>query len=188
VPTDIDEAKEANNWRCLLLLPVFDTLCTYLEPQDLLAIRRTTKELGALYSSICESQFNVNRLLKRFVADPVALRSKLATHDALISGSVALQLFERVVWSDSDLDIYIEYKSNNIASLALHDHFTMFEGYAVTKFLNGQPHYEETGNTFIVRVSRTNVHNCFALILKGGYPDESKRKRRGGASTNYQYR
>jgi hypothetical protein len=33
----------------------------------------------------------------------------MGKHDALISGSIALQFFERVVWRESDLDIYVQY-------------------------------------------------------------------------------
>ena len=32
----------------------------------------------------------------------------MAKYDALISGSFALQFFERVTWPDSDLDIFVE--------------------------------------------------------------------------------
>ena len=32
----------------------------------------------------------------------------MATHDALISGSFAIQFFERVNWNESDLDIFVE--------------------------------------------------------------------------------
>jgi hypothetical protein len=165
VPMDINHSNEATKWQCLLLFPVFDTLCTYLEPPDLLAIRRTTKEFAALYSYVGASQFKINLLLKRFVEDPIALRSTLATHDALISGSAALQLFERVVWSDSDLDIYVENDENNTALLTLRDYFIKSEGYTV-KIVDTQITYDDTRNGTINKVSRVNEQTRVVLILK----------------------
>jgi hypothetical protein len=162
---DVNHLNEATKWQCLLLFPVFDTLCTYLEPPDLLAIRRTTKEFAALYSSAGASQFKINLLLKRFVKDPIALRSTLATHHALISGSAALQLFERVVWSDSDLDIYVENDENNTALLTLCDYFIRSEGYAV-KIVDTQITYDDMRNGTINKVSRVNEQTHVVLILK----------------------
>ena len=36
----------------------------------------------------------------------------MGTHNALISGSFAVQFFEGVTWSQSDLDIFVEYGSD----------------------------------------------------------------------------
>ena len=32
----------------------------------------------------------------------------MGKNDALISGGIALQYFERVVWKESDLDVYVQ--------------------------------------------------------------------------------
>lgn len=40
--------------------------------------------------------------------DPVEFRSQMSRHGAIISGSFALQFFERTMWPDADLDIWIE--------------------------------------------------------------------------------
>ncbi|KAF4630958.1 hypothetical protein G7Y89_g7175 [Cudoniella acicularis] len=86
---------------------IFDNICRHMDPQGILSLRQTTKQLSGLFDSLFKTQWNVNRSLKRFVDNPVGLRSMLARHNALISGSFALQFFERVVWDDSDLDIYV---------------------------------------------------------------------------------
>ncbi|EPE34587.1 hypothetical protein GLAREA_10281 [Glarea lozoyensis ATCC 20868] len=124
----------SSKWRCLLLLLIFDTLCAYLEPREILSLRATAKEFTVLYPSICFSQFNIKRLIRRFVQDPVALRSKLGQYNALISGSTALQLFERVVWRDSDLDIYVKREDEEDVQsvVALREHLINFEGYTVS--------------------------------------------------------
>lgn len=61
-----------------------------------------------MYQSLISAQWNVDRGLKRFVQDPKGLRSHMGIHNALISGSFAVQFFERVVWKDSDMDIFVE--------------------------------------------------------------------------------
>ena len=50
----------------------------------------------------------MDRVLGRFVKKPSELRAQLGQCNALISGCVALQFFERVTWKESDLDIFIE--------------------------------------------------------------------------------
>ncbi|EPE34585.1 hypothetical protein GLAREA_10279 [Glarea lozoyensis ATCC 20868] len=119
---------ETPSWHCLLLLPIFDTLCSFLEPRDLISFFGTTKACRDLYPTLLTSQFNINRLLKRFVKTPVALRSELAKHNAVISGSTALQLFERVTWRKSDLDIYVE-RDDGTAVSALGTYLTTVESY-----------------------------------------------------------
>ena len=49
----------------------------------------------------------MDRALRRFVDNPHQFRSKLGEYNAIVSGSFALQFFDRVVWPESDLDIFI---------------------------------------------------------------------------------
>jgi hypothetical protein len=60
----------------------------------------------AIRSSIYAHEWDINTKLKRFVDDPVAFRNQLGDK-GLISGSFALQFFERVTWKESDLDIFM---------------------------------------------------------------------------------
>jgi len=89
-----------------------------------MALRGTTKQLVHSIDRLSKVQWNINRALKRFVNDPVGLRSSMARHEALISGSFALQFFARTVWEDSDLDIYLEApgqgKEDGMKALARH--------------------------------------------------------------------
>ncbi|TGO09082.1 hypothetical protein BTUL_0180g00150 [Botrytis tulipae] len=97
------------DWKDIFLCyPIFDNICAYLDPNDILFFRLTTKQLSSSFDSLFKAQWNINRQLTRFVKDPVGFRSKLAEHDALITGSFALQFFERRFWLDSDLDIYVQ--------------------------------------------------------------------------------
>jgi hypothetical protein len=44
------------------------------------------------------------------VDDPVAFRNSLGCYSGLISESFAIQFFERVLWLDSDMDVFFDTK------------------------------------------------------------------------------
>ena len=89
--------------------PVFEQLCRYLDIGDVIALTRTCMALSHIYHALVSQQhWNVDRDLMRFVKDPRRFRNQLGESDALISGSFALQFFERQCWEESDLDIFVE--------------------------------------------------------------------------------
>ncbi|KAH6684495.1 hypothetical protein B0J14DRAFT_13981 [Halenospora varia] len=118
---------------------IFDGICACLEPQDLIALQRTSKQLSGLFDTLFKTQWNINRQLKRFVHDPVVLRSLMSRLDALVSGSFALQFFERVVWKDSDLDIYVEYGREDETTTMLEQHLVEAEVYTVKPPVESPP-------------------------------------------------
>ncbi|EPE36883.1 hypothetical protein GLAREA_09046 [Glarea lozoyensis ATCC 20868] len=112
--------------------PIFDNICAYLEPNDILLFQLTTKQLTPFFETLFRTQWNINRQLKRFVKDPVSFRSQLATYDALISGSFAVQFFERKIWEDSELDVYVEGWIDDQDSFdALGEYLVVNEGYTL---------------------------------------------------------
>ncbi|KAF3929786.1 hypothetical protein ABW19_dt0207782 [Dactylella cylindrospora] len=102
-----------------LLSPAYPILQTTildsLQPQDIIRLLATCRTLQQLKPYI----WSVNRSLRRFVDDPIAFRSLMARHNALVSGSHALQFLRRVKWLDSDLDVYI-YGLDEIFEFATH--------------------------------------------------------------------
>ena len=80
----------------------------FIGTKSLLALARVNRELR---SSIHSNEWNINTRLQYFVRDPRALRSILGKHQGLISGSFALQFFERVYWPDADLDMFFDSES-----------------------------------------------------------------------------
>lgn len=110
--------------------PIFDRICSYLSIGSIIALTQTCRGLSTLYQSLLPSQWNVDRHLRRFVQDPQFFRSQMGKHNALVSGSVAVQFFERVFWKDSDLDIYIERGPN---AHAFGEYLTKKEGYEFQK-------------------------------------------------------
>lgn len=58
----------------------------------------------------------------------------MGKHDVLISGSFAIQFFERVTWKESDLDLYAQAGSS---TEALHKYLCEKEGYRVNRKTGG---------------------------------------------------
>ena len=85
--------------------PVFDRICSYLGVDDILHVSQTCKKLSNLYQTVLKCQWNVDHALRRFVKNPLGLRSQLARCNGLISRSFATQFFARMVWPESELDI-----------------------------------------------------------------------------------
>ena len=88
--------------------PVFNSLCFHLPIKDIVSLTRTCKALSHVYQTLLKSKhWNVDKDLRRFVADPRRLRNQLGQCNAFISGSFVLQFFERITWEKSDLDIFV---------------------------------------------------------------------------------
>lgn len=113
-----------------LRYPIFDGICSHLPIDSIIALTRTCRGLSRLYQSLIPQQWNVDRHLSRFVRDSQFFRSQMGRYNALISGSVALQLFERALWKESDLDILIEKGEN---ARAFGSYLAEKEGYRLEK-------------------------------------------------------
>lgn len=117
--------------------PVFDRICSHLSIDSIIALTRTCRGLSTLYHSLIPLQWNVDRLLSRFVQDSQFFRSQMGKNNALVSGSVAIQFFERVVWKESDLDIYIEEGEK---ATAFGNYLTEEEGYEFQRATENGPY------------------------------------------------
>jgi hypothetical protein len=76
-----------------------------LDLKSTLSLLQTCRDIR---SAIRSHEWDINTRLKRFVSDPIGFRSELGRYGGLISGSFALQFFERVTWPESDLDIFVQ--------------------------------------------------------------------------------
>ncbi|THH31081.1 hypothetical protein EUX98_g3103 [Antrodiella citrinella] len=84
-----------------------ETLFLYLDPVEFLRLARTCHLVHAIVDSFVKRTFNINRSLSRYFTDPVAFRSLQAHTGTLMSGSFALQFFDRSFYPESDLDLYV---------------------------------------------------------------------------------
>ena len=105
--------------------PTGATICRLLPIGDLISLTRTCRRLSSLYRDLLPSQWNIDKLLSRFLDNPRTFRDLMAKHDVLISGSLALQFFQRFAWSDSDMDVYLTAEGVG----ALEEYLCTMEGY-----------------------------------------------------------
>jgi len=100
-----------------------------------------------LYQSLIPTQWNVDRGLNRFVQDPKGLRSQMGIHNALISGSFVVQFFDRVVWKEADLDVFVE---GDFGASAMELYLCSKEGY---RFIHEGTNEQYVNMKDVLRVS-----------------------------------
>ena len=103
--------------------PIYSLLLSLLDPVPIIRLSKTCRRLRRLH---CEVWSGIDRLLCRFVSKPLALRSVMRDHRVVLSGSVALQFFERRCWKESDLDLFVQKPRE---AKALKEHLVRTEGY-----------------------------------------------------------
>ncbi|KAF8900276.1 hypothetical protein CPB84DRAFT_1815433 [Gymnopilus junonius] len=89
-----------------------DVLFSVLSPADLLRYSRTCRSTHAAVSAYIRRTFTIHDLLSRFFT-PLEIntfRYYQSRTGMFISGSTALQFFNRETYPDSDLDIYVEHR------------------------------------------------------------------------------
>lgn len=93
--------------RAFHCVDIYDRVNSSISPRTGIMLAQTCH--AAKYARACFNRraFNVNRHLGRFFQNPLAFRSLQAQTGALISGSSALQFFDRETYEDSDLDVYL---------------------------------------------------------------------------------
>ncbi|KAF2501989.1 hypothetical protein BU16DRAFT_587192 [Lophium mytilinum] len=107
-----DTAKKPSKGRLIDLLdpdryiPMLDKITEYLDPADLVNLRRVSRKLGEVYTKVQQTQWNINTALKKFVRDPVEFRNKLGEVSGIISGMFALDFLDRRATGDR-LDIFV---------------------------------------------------------------------------------
>lgn len=106
--------------------PVYRSLLSQLDSLSIIRLSRTCRGLASLYRGAIRTEWNMDRLLRRFVSQPLALREQMRDHRAVIGGSFALQFFERVCWPEDSLDLYVQKPSE---AQALEEHLVGSEGY-----------------------------------------------------------
>jgi hypothetical protein len=89
---------------------ILDSTFSALSPANILRYSQTCRSSRVATSVYFRRNFNINRRLGRFFNHPTQFRSLQARTGTLISGSFALQFFDRSLYPDSDLDVYVDYR------------------------------------------------------------------------------
>ncbi|MCJ1314291.1 hypothetical protein MMC25_007971 [Agyrium rufum] len=87
--------------------PVLSRLCDFLDIGAVIRLSRCSRSLQHLYKTVLNIKHDINKHLRRFVKDPMALRALLATHNGIMVGEFALEFFDGRVRTDTTLDIFI---------------------------------------------------------------------------------
>ena len=74
---------------------------------SLISLGASSVMLRGVYKRYCADVWNINRRLRTWFPNPALFRKKLRDTGAIISGSQALQYFDREQYEGSDLDIYV---------------------------------------------------------------------------------
>lgn len=93
---------------------------SHCPPSALLRLMRTSSIVHDEVTRYMQSAFNINRILSRFFEDTTSFRSLQAQTGTLISGSTALQFFDRSSYPGSDLDIYVHMAWRETVGCWLH--------------------------------------------------------------------
>ncbi|KAI0367239.1 hypothetical protein BV20DRAFT_1037878 [Pilatotrama ljubarskyi] len=86
---------------------IYDRILDNCSPQNIFRLSRVRRQARHAVQDYTERVFNVNTRLSRFFRDPLAFRSLQACTATVISGSFALQFFDRSYFAGSDLDLYV---------------------------------------------------------------------------------
>ncbi|KAJ7740131.1 hypothetical protein B0H16DRAFT_1424300 [Mycena metata] len=101
-----------------------ETLFSHMDARELFAFAQTCR---LIYCLVKETSFSLPRLLSPFFGHATEVdrfRQMQLQSGTLISGSIALQFFNRLKWPGSDLDLYVHRPT---AGLAVH--FIVSNGY-----------------------------------------------------------
>ena len=107
-------SKLTFQWLGLLNRPstTDDAILHGLSPAALTAYCKVCKATRQIAESYIKREFSLNRVLSRFFSPLEILRLRYfqSRTQMFISGSTALQFFDRTCYPESDLDLYVEHK------------------------------------------------------------------------------
>ncbi|KAI0076955.1 hypothetical protein K474DRAFT_1179966 [Panus rudis PR-1116 ss-1] len=89
---------------------LYDIIFDYCTPATLIRFSRSSRDAHAAVKDYMARRFNINKLLMRWFDDPLAFRCMQAETETLISGSTALQFFDRSHYPESDLNLFVGIK------------------------------------------------------------------------------
>ena len=105
--------------------PVYSLLLSLLDSLSIVRLSKTCRGLALLYRGAIRQEWSVDRLLGRFVLQPLALREVMRDHGAVISGDLALSFFERSRQTDH-MDLFVD---EGDGAVALCSYLETREGY-----------------------------------------------------------
>ncbi|KIM29370.1 hypothetical protein M408DRAFT_68065 [Serendipita vermifera MAFF 305830] len=84
-----------------------DSIYRHLSVADILSLNLVCSAVYAAVRKWLPAAYNVENHFRRFFDDPLSFRVMQARTGTIVSGSNALQFFERTYYPGSDLDLYV---------------------------------------------------------------------------------
>ncbi|KAI0777561.1 hypothetical protein BD413DRAFT_609896 [Trametes elegans] len=136
---------------------IHDNIFSHCSPVAILRLSRVNRSFHRAVQDYSERAFNINKRLLRFFSNPLAFRSLQARTATVISGSFALQFFDRSYYPGSDLDVYCHPKSAAILDVGS---FLLSEGYVYQPYAWQLPEFRtEVENTITSITSLVPIEN-----------------------------
>ncbi|KAH9896704.1 hypothetical protein C8Q73DRAFT_664434 [Cubamyces lactineus] len=104
---DVDIRTPEAVTQALIRPTIYGCIFAHCTPQTLVLFSRTSRTARSAVQDYMGRAFNVNKRLSRYFSDPLAFRSLQARTATVISGSFALQFFDRMFYPELDLDLYV---------------------------------------------------------------------------------
>jgi hypothetical protein len=139
--------------------PIQDSVLSYLEIRDVLALSRTMRALRDSYKIVERAEFNINNDLKWFFDSPTVFRSLQVEHDVLICGPFVYSFMAR------HLTAPLATSLHELCDIVVEDGD---HAVALAQFLSSQG-YKDDGDPLIEsthRVSNFCVANYSSLLTQ----------------------
>ena len=149
--------------------PVFESLCSFLGIAEIQSLIRTCIGLSNIYKDMLRlrTQWNIDTQLRRFINDPYEFRSQLGKYNALVSGDVALQFFDRTVWEGNCLEVFVDATGGSAFSRYLCNN----EDYQIGPEMRWEDYDRIPWGTFYCEVPLNTLtwglQGCIANIVDG---------------------
>lgn len=92
---------------------IYKRIFTICAPGTVVCVGKTCRAARASVLAYIAQAYQVERILSRFFNDPLEFRRLQARTFTLISGSSALQFFDRSFYPSSDLDLWVHQQHRN---------------------------------------------------------------------------
>ena len=86
---------------------IYDLLFSFSSPATIIRVSRTCRFARRAAVDYNSRAYNVDKRLRLFFQNPTEFRSLLARTSSIVSGSFALQFFDRAFYTESDFDLYV---------------------------------------------------------------------------------
>ncbi|KAF7966524.1 hypothetical protein HWV62_38068 [Athelia sp. TMB] len=113
----------------LTQLPIYEPFLLASSPKTLYAFSQTCKPAKECVQQYFDTVFDINKHLGFFLPNPLAFRNMQAKTGAIISGSNAVQFFDRTYYHDADLDVFVNPGHCRAVGL----HMIKVQGYRVVE-------------------------------------------------------